>query len=76
LQDTLYREADVLGQETLADMVTVLGELPLMHQRVPGWCYSSIRTGMSNSADSSRTWYTKRCCLTHEACLGCGSSPS
>lgn len=38
--DSLYREADVLGQATLADMVTVLGELPLMHQPGTRWYYS------------------------------------
>lgn len=38
--DTLYRQADVLGQETLADMVTVLGRIPLMYQPGTRWYYS------------------------------------
>lgn len=38
--DTLYREREVLGQPTLADMVTVLGTVPLMFQPGTRWYYS------------------------------------
>lgn len=38
--DTLYREANVLGQETLAEMVTALSAIPLMYQPGQRWVYS------------------------------------
>jgi CubicO group peptidase (beta-lactamase class C family) len=38
--DTLYREANVLGQRTLAEMVSALGGIPLMFQPGTRWYYS------------------------------------
>lgn len=38
--DQLYRQRNVLGQETLADMVTELGEIPLMYEPGTQWNYS------------------------------------
>jgi CubicO group peptidase (beta-lactamase class C family) len=37
--DTLYREANILGQPTLAEMVSALGEIPLMFQPGTRWYY-------------------------------------
>ena len=38
--DSLYLRAGIFGQETLADMVTALAEIPLMHQPGTRWYYS------------------------------------
>jgi CubicO group peptidase (beta-lactamase class C family) len=38
--DQVYRQAEVLGQATLADMVTELGEIPLLYQPGTRWNYS------------------------------------
>jgi CubicO group peptidase (beta-lactamase class C family) len=38
--DNLYREADVLGQKTSKDFITVLGKLPLQYEPGSRWHYS------------------------------------
>jgi CubicO group peptidase (beta-lactamase class C family) len=37
--DQVYRQAEVLGQATLADMVTELGKIPLLYQPGTRWNY-------------------------------------